>query len=344
MRTVNPIRILPLVLLLLSLEQAFAAKTDVVILVNGNAITGEIESLEFGSLKYSTDSMGSVFIDWEDVASVTSNQQLQVELTDGRRYFGNLESSGERFHIKINTQSESIDLPTNQIVRVTPIITDERFWRRLEGDISFGLNSQKSSEVTTINVASDIRYRTRDFLVGFVLNSAVTDQPTEETKTRQTLGLNYQRFRQDRWFTDWFTSWESNDELGIQSRVLAGAGIGRYLVQTNTKQFSMTAGLVATRESFTGSDESTTQAEGKLQIRYLNRHLDPDSRFSFTTNIFPLLEDFSQYRAETDISFKREFVEDLFFEVLLYHSYVSEPPTGAESGDYGITTSLGYSF
>lgn len=115
-------------------------------------------------------------------------------------------------------------------------------------------------------------------------------------------------------------------------------------MQTNTKQFSMTAGLVATRESFTGSDESTTQAEGKLQIRYLNRHLDPDSRFSFTTNIFPLLEDFSQYRAETDISFKREFVEDLFFEVLLYHSYVSEPPTGAESGDYGITTSLGYSF
>lgn len=344
MRTINPIRILALVLLLLWLEQAFAAKTDVVILVNGNAITGEIESLEFGSLKYSTDSMGSVFIDWDDVVNVTSNQQLQVELTDGRRYFGNLHSSGERFHIKVVTQSESLDLPTNQIVRVTPIITDERFWRRLEGDISFGLNAQKSSEVTTINVASDVRYRTRDFLVGLQLNSAVTDQPTEETKIRQNLGLNYQRFKQDRWFTDWFTSWESNDELGIQSRVLAGGAVGRYLVQTNTRQFSMTAGLVGTRESFTGSDDSTTQAEGRLQIRYLSRHRDPDSSFSLTTNIFPLLEDFSQYRAETDISFKREFVEDLFFEVLLYHSYVSEPPTGAESGDYGITTSLGYSF
>lgn len=344
MRTINPIRILALVFLLLWLEQAFAAKTDVVILVNGNAITGEIESLEFGSLKYSTDSMGSVFIDWDDVVNVTSNQQLQVELTDGRRYFGNLHSSGERFHIKVVTQSESLDLPTNQIVRVTPIITDERFWRRLEGDISFGLNAQKSSEVTTINVASDVRYRTRDFLVGLQLNSAVTDQPTEETKIRQNLGLNYQRFKQDRWFTDWFTSWESNDELGIQSRVLAGGAVGRYLVQTNTRQFSMTAGLVGTRESFTGSDDSTTQAEGRLQIRYLSRHRDPDSSFSLTTNIFPLLEDFSQYRAETDISFKREFVEDLFFEVLLYHSYVSEPPTGAESGDYGITTSLGYSF
>jgi hypothetical protein len=106
----------------------------------------------------------------------------------------------------------------------------------------------------------------------------------------------------------------------------------------------MTAGVQATRESFTGSDDNETQAEGKLQIRYLSRHLDPDASLSFTTNIYPLLEDFSHYRAETDISLRREFVEDLFFEVLLYHSYVSEPPTGAESGDYGVMTSLGYSF
>jgi len=262
-------------------------------------VTGEIESFEFGSLKYNTDSMGIVSINWEDIVSITSNQQLQLELTDGRRYFG---------------------------------------------DISFGLNAHKSSEVTTVNLASDIRYRTRDYLVGLVLNSSATDQPTEETKTRQNFGLNFQRFKQDRWFTDWFTSWESNDELGIQSRVLAGGGVGRYFVQTNTKQFSMSAALVATRESFTGSDDSETQAEGKLQIRYLSRRLDPDASLSFTTNIFPLLDNFSQYRAETDISLKREFVKDLFFEVLLYHSYVSEPPTGAESGDYGVTTSLGYSF
>jgi len=344
MRTMNPTRVLTCIFLLISLDHAIAAKTDVVMLVNGNAVTGEIESLEFGSLKYATDSMGTVSIDWEDVVSVTSDQQLQVELTDGQRYFGTLDSSDEQFQIIVITQSESVKLPTNQVVRATPIITDDLFWRRLEGDISFGLNAHKSSEVTTVNLASDIRYRTRDYLVGLVLYSAVTDQPTEETKTRQRLELNYERFRKNRWFTDWLTSWESNDELGIQSRVSAGGGVGRYLVQTNTKQFSITGGLVATRESFIGNDESKTQAEGNLQIRYLTRNLDPDASLNFTTNIFPLLKDFSQYRAETDVSFKREFVKDLFFEVLLWHSYASEPPTGAENGDYGITTSLGYSF
>ena len=69
---------------------ALAAKTDVVVLINGNAVTGEVKSLDFGSLSYSTDSMGTVNIDWEDIVTVTSEQSLQIELTDGTRYFGKL--------------------------------------------------------------------------------------------------------------------------------------------------------------------------------------------------------------------------------------------------------------
>ena len=65
-----------------------ASKTDVVVLANGGAVTGEIKGLEFGSLRYSTDSMGTVSIDWEDITSVQSNQNLQIELVDGSRYFG----------------------------------------------------------------------------------------------------------------------------------------------------------------------------------------------------------------------------------------------------------------
>lgn len=330
--------------LVLAMSQAIAARTDVIVLVNGNAVTGEIEALDFGALEYSTDSMGTVLVDWEDVVSITSNQQLQVEVTNGRRYFGNLESADERFHINVITLGGSVELTTGQIIRITPILTDERFFQRLEGDISFGFNTQKSSGVTTTNLTSNVRYRTQKYLVGLEFNSSITDQPSEETSARDFIGANYQRFRGNRWFTDWYTNWERNDELGISARTTGGGGLGRYLVQTNTNQFSLTVGLQAARESFTGSDESTTNAEGRIQVRYLHRSLDPEAKFTFTSRIYPLLEDLSSYRAETDLVLRREFFEDLFFDVTLYHSYVSDPPTGAESEDYGITTSLGYSF
>lgn len=333
-----------IVLYILITMPAYAEKTDIVVLVNGNIVTGEIKSLEFGTLRYSTDSMGTVKIDWEDIVNVTSNQDLQIELSDGQRYFGQLTAPEDRFSVRVKTASAEFDFTMTDIVRITPIETADKFWQRLDGSFSFGLQTQKSSEITTSNLAADISYRTREYLVGLRLNSSVTDQPIEGTKARQTFQANYQRFRGNRWFTDWFTGWERNDELGIQSRVSLGGALGRYFVQTNRNQFSLTLGLQAAAEAFTGEDESTTNAEGRIEIRYLHRNLLPETSVNFTTTIYPLLDDLRKYRAETDLSFRREFVEDLFFEVSVGHSYLSDPPVDSASTDYAVTTSLGYSF
>ena len=334
------------VLLIIALfsSPAHASKTDVVVLANGDAVTGEIKGLEFGSLRYSTDSMGTVNIDWEDITSVQSNQNLQIELTDGSRYFGSFLATEDASLVRVRTASQEVDIPAHRIVRVTPIDTNEKFWQNLDGSFSLGFQTQKSSEVTTSNVAADISHRTRKYLYGLKLTSTVTDQPTEETKARQSVEANFQRFRSNRWFTDWFTRWERNDELGINSRSAVGGALGRYLVQTNKNQFSLTAGMQAARTSFTGEDESTTEAEGRIEIRYLRRNLVPETSATFTTVIYPLIDDLSQFRAETDLSFKREFFSDLFLSLSVGHSYLSEPPADGASSDYSITTSLGYSF
>jgi hypothetical protein len=321
-----------------------ADKTDIVILANGDAVTGEIKGLEFGSLRYSTDSMGTVSIDWEDITSVQSDQNLQIELTDGSRYFGSFLTTEEASAVRIKTASQEVDIPANRVVRVTPIESNEKFWQNLDGSFSLGFQTQKSSEVTTSNVTADISHRARKYLYGLKLTSTVTDQPREETKARQSVEANFQRFRSNRWFTDWFTRWERNDELGINARSAVGGALGRYLVQTNKNQFSLTAGVQAARTSFTGEDESTTEAEGRIEIRYLRRNLVPETSATFTTVIYPLIDDLSQYRAETDLSFKREFFADLFLSLSIGHSYLSDPPADGASSDYSVTTSLGYSF
>ena len=323
---------------------ASAARTDVVLLVNGNAITGEIESLDFGALRYATDSMGTVFIDWEDIVSITTKQTLQVEVSDGTFYFGRLDSAEDRFEIKVRTLSGDVNLSTERIVKMTPIDAEESFWQRLEGSFSLGFDSEKSSNVTTLRSTTDVRYRTRQYLVGLSATFNVTAQATEETVNRTVIALNYQRFRGNRWFTEWFGSWDRHDELGIDSRYQAGGALGRFLIQTNKNQLSLTAGLNAAQESFTGVDDSTTKGEGRIQLRYLHRKIQPEANISFTSNYYPLLEDFSQFRVETDLILRREFFEDLFFDVTLSHSYNSEPPTGGEKDDYTVTTSVGYSW
>jgi len=327
---------------------AMGAKTDVVLLINGNTITGEIKTLEFGALKYSTDSMGTVSIDWEDIVSITTQQTLQVEVSDGTRYFGRLDSADDRFEIKVKTFDGEVDLHTSRIVRMTPLDAEEGFFERLDGSFSLGFDTEKSSQVTTLRSSADINYRTWNYLVGMTGTVNVTDQPgsaaENETRRREAISANYQRFRGSRWFTDWTVGWDRHDELGILSRYSFGAAVGRYVVQTNRNQLSMMAGINGKREAFIGEDQSTVNAEGRIQVRYLHRNLDPEAKITFTTNIYPLLEDFSKYRVESDLIFKREFIDDLYFDVTLTSSYNSAPPTGAEKSDYAVTTSIGYSW
>ena len=332
-------------LILLCLTPAAqAAKTDVVRLINGDDVTGEVKSLEFGALRYSTDSMGTVGIEWEEVVSLQSDQALQVEDTSGTRYFGNLVPASAESMIAIELGGNVLELDMLKVIRITPIETDEKIWQRLEGSVKFGVDSDKASAVTTGYLNADVRYRARTYLLGLETSYSFTDQPGAETTENQKIGLNYQRFRANRWYTDWFSSTERNDAQGIDQRLTGGGGIGRYLIQSNNNQFSLLGGLVATRESFTGSDPDSTNAEGKIQVRYLHRKLEPSNDFSFTTNIYPLLEDLSTFRSDSNLSWRREFFDDLFLDLSFFYNYQSVPPEGAEKDDYGVVTSIGYSF
>src|SRR5512138_3921736 len=75
--------------LFLAVTPALAApKTYVVVLVNGDRITGEVKGLEHNQLRFSTDHMGTLSIEWDKIARVQSDQYLQLERSDGVRFYG----------------------------------------------------------------------------------------------------------------------------------------------------------------------------------------------------------------------------------------------------------------
>ena len=71
----------------------------------------------------------------------------------------------------------------------------------------------------------------------------------------------------------------------------------------------------------------------------------PETDVGGTLSLLPSLTQSGRYRAEADLRAKYEFVDDLYFELKVYGSYDSKPPSeDTETTDYGVTTSLGYSF
>ena len=133
------------------------AKTDVVDFKNGDRLTGEVKSLERGHMRFKTDATDTISIEWDEVAYLSSNQNIQVETILGTRYLGHLIRSEEISNLVVMTDEGPIKLNNIQIVKMTPI--EEKGLSRLDGDVTFGYNFAKADESTQMNVGVDMEMR-----------------------------------------------------------------------------------------------------------------------------------------------------------------------------------------
>ena len=115
-----------------------AQKTDVVVMVNGDAVTGEIKRLERGKLDYSTDDMGRLSIQWTKVLRLTSRHYFEVEMSSGRKYFGRLLASDRDGRVVVGFDDGADSLPVAQVVRVVPLESD--FLSRVRAFLDVGLS------------------------------------------------------------------------------------------------------------------------------------------------------------------------------------------------------------
>ncbi|HEX7375395.1 MAG TPA: DUF481 domain-containing protein [Steroidobacteraceae bacterium] len=323
-----------------------APKTDIVTLANGDRITGEVKGLEQGRLKLSTDAAGTLYIEWDKIVRLQTTQYVQVELDDGLRYFGQVPDAASDRILTIVTDKDARPwtLAMSSIIRIDPI---ERggLWQRLDGYVTAGYDYTKSNDLQTFSFTGGLSSRTQQRRWSVDGSSQITSQQGNDDSSRWTLTGDVRRFLQDRYFYEGFGGFEGNDELGLNLRSMLGGAFGRYLVQTSRQEWGAYIGLAYNHEDFavTGSRESL---EAVLGTGYDFFHYDsPEASLNAMLNVYPSLTESGRIRAEGKLRSRYEIVKDLFFEVSLYGSYDNEPGQAAESNsDYGLTTSLGYSF
>ena len=147
--------------------QVLAAKTDIIILRNGDHITGEIKGLVAGQLELSTEYMGTVFIDWENIKDLISYQGQQIEMGDGRRLLGTLNkpqiaTPDNADLIIIETDEGLHEVTSANLVRMYPV--GGGFWDRMDLAFSLGFNFDKNSSVGKYNLGIDAVYRAPEFI------------------------------------------------------------------------------------------------------------------------------------------------------------------------------------
>jgi putative salt-induced outer membrane protein YdiY len=323
-----------------------APKTDILIFLNGDNLTGEAKGLDHGKLSFNTDATGTIAIEWDDVASLETNQVLQVETSSGLRYLGQSTRPDQHGFMRILYADEPAtrDVALADIVRFEPI--DQGAWvQRLDGYITAGYDYTKASEVQTFTFSGGVKTRNERRELSLDAATTVTTEKDDEDSNRFSVQGNHRRLLPDRRFYLGYASVQANDALGLDLRTSLGGGYGTYLVQDRRNEWAAFAGLSVNREDFEESDRRDS-LEAVLGTTYSFYRFDtPEANVDATLVVLPSLTESGRVRSEATLKSRYEIVEDLFFEISLYGSYDSEPDQDAESdSDYGVTTSVGYSF
>lgn len=321
-----------------------ASYTDRIHLRNGDVITGNIKELDRGKLRLKTLTMDTVLVNWVDIESVESDKYLRIEKTDGQFSNGIIKKSNMANGLVVEDRGQEVEVPILAVSSIQPIRVQQSFWRRLEGDLTAGIDYKKANDLLLVNLSTNVRFKEETYEVAIGANWNETSQKAFDNQSRADLSTTYTRFLKNRWFWKGSVGFERNEALGLNLRTLVGATAGKYLVQSPTLRFELNAGLAQNWEDRTNGT-TTASTEGLIRSSLdIFKHTLPVTRLSASINVFPGITESGRMRVNTNVSLRNEIVRSLFWDLSLYHTYDNRPPETAAEEDYGIVTSIGASF
>lgn len=130
-------------------SMVMAQKTDVLTLRNGDVITGEINSLDHGRLEFSTPRMGTIQVEWQEIARISSDKVFQVELISLDLIVVKLGISKEDGMVRVTQNGVERTYAMSQITEMTRL--KSTFFSRLKATVQFGANIVKANDERTFN-------------------------------------------------------------------------------------------------------------------------------------------------------------------------------------------------
>lgn len=332
-----------LVLLSLGTLAQAHSKTDVITLLNGDRITGEIKSLQNARLSLSTDSMGTLTIEWGEIATIDSLFNYEMRLTDGQRFFGSVGPGSVPGSVNFVDVFGARDLDRLSIVELRPV--DDSIASRTDIYLSANYAFTKASGVTQTEFRANASYESENALNALTSRLTVSDTDEESTaSSRVNLSRKVWTDR-EALYRQVFVGRERNDELGLDYRLTVGAALGKYFIDTNQRNLLGSFGLQALEEKSVGGDKESS-VEAVITMGYSRWRFDsPKLNLILDASLYPSLTESGRIRADTNATLRWEIVNDLFWDVSSWGSYDNSAiDANAGEFDWGITTGLGWEF
>jgi len=336
----QPGAVVLLLLLVLSHAAEARPKTDRVLLANGDTVHGEIKGLRDGILSYGTDNMGTVSIQWDEITNLDSRFFYRIRTDRGNRYFGAVGRSETPGHVTISHAEGEEDLPMAAVLSITPIESSMR--ERWDTVVSAGYSDVKASDSRTTELALNTSYLGEYSENTLRARLVISETQDEVNESNRIDGIRRRLWENPKYFNYYGSSWERNDQLGLENRLGLGYGIGRRMIDSSSARLTMVGGLqLVAEEDADGANRESV--EGLLVMEYRGwRFSAPELDLVSNLNLYPGITESGRLRADGNITLSWEITDTLDLQLSAFGSYDNETSNSGDAFDYGVTTGIAW--
>ena len=322
--------------------------TDVIVMKNGDHLTGEIKSLDAGVLYVSMAYiLGTSELQWSKVAHLESKQLFLVKTEDGSVYTGTLNTAdtpgGRPVKIEVaETSGQKVVIDSPRIVRMS--LTSRKFLQRFNGSIHTGLIYSKGDQSTQFSLGSDLAYPRQRWAAEASFNSNLSTSTGAPNSTRNQVTFDaFRLLHWNNWFYEGIGSLLQSSEQGISRQTTFGGGIGRYLKNNDRARISLLAGFAGQNTEYEQNIVPQNLVSGLIVAKYRFFRFNKTNG-NITTVFLPVLSEPGRVKFNVNATYYIKLTGDLSWNASYYGNWDSRPPEGLSGSDYGSSSGLSWTF
>lgn len=324
---------------------ARVSQADVLVLDNGDRLTGKVESLVEGTLVFVSDLVGRVKIDAKRIQNIETTAPVALVLPNGEKVQVILKGIE---YGQLVVENKEIDIIWLNVISINPPNPKAPDTPKWAGNLSsnFGL-TRSDREAQNFDINAEAKFK-RDRqawqMRGGYYNARQTDNDGDLQTTRDSWFARgqYDYYVQDRRFYYGNLRFDHDAIKDLDLRTVAGAGAGFTLVRNEKTNYRIELGGSYVDERYRGGDRTDT-----LGLQFgsgLNHRINGSMTLSHDLTLVADPGKIEDYLFVSDFALRSALNRAMFSELRFVFDYDPIPREGSRKDNYRYVMGLGFRF
>jgi putative salt-induced outer membrane protein YdiY len=322
-----------------SMLLSFSAHADILVLKNGDRITGEIKQIWDGEISIEPQYSDEFDVDVSAVEYIESDREFDLELDDGSQSLARLRGSDSKGNQIIEANGESTSIPLESLFELDEPEKDFDWESNIDFSASLnrGNTDSSNSKLRADTVISIPNHRHLAEIT--FLREELIDVSTQE---RDLFRYNYNWLFRDPWFFSALLSFERDPIIELGGRTILSAGIGYDIWATPRRTLSVQLGAGAQSEEL--ASVRSENAVVTWSLRYSQDFFKDDLELYHNHSIIPNISGRTNTSYKTTTGLRYEITDLLYANFSIDYDYETNPVDTAVSEDVAVLMGFGAEF